>query len=355
MRHNIVDYGADPADPATHNAAFLVAIEACGYEGIVYAPAGDWYIDNIALQFAPPNHYIDLQGDGFTQTRLHMEGYYARIRFGGTNLTGEAGYGAMGGTTGGFSLIADDSLPPRCMLETGASSDRRFQDIWIHGGDIGLAVNTTQNAIFDHIRVDNSANGIILDHGAGGNTFIHPVLESCNTNLVFRESSGRGPKLAPSDNRFYSGLIEAQFGGTAYQVDHRAGANNYFHGTQFGGHHDDTAIRFTHNLAPAGAEPPTSPRYASHHLHLTDVYFVGGKLAVEHTATTATIHVANTHFQTIPAAFALGRFASVRMDRWNLVDCPTAGALAAGGTRTLKVGAYTEQPDVWTSILTANP
>lgn len=64
---SVTAFGADPANTATHQAAFEAAIAAAETEGtFVYVPAGEWHL---SATLNLPNHAV-IRGDGIQNTRI---------------------------------------------------------------------------------------------------------------------------------------------------------------------------------------------------------------------------------------------------------------------------------------------
>lgn len=327
MEVDVLDHGAVGDGIADDTPAFRGAIneiKANGNQGIVVAPPGAIHRITDSLQFGDPGVNIDLIGGGRTQTKFVLDGYHARLRWGGTKPGTPPTFGAMGGETGHFTAEAG-SVAPRCLMEVGGCSSRDFRSITLDGRRlpvaVGLAVNSTQNALFTHLRVDNCNHGVTLDYGAGGNTFLHPELEDNLYNVVFNNGKN-GPKKTPSSNRFISGLIEGQFHRTLIHVLHKVGQHNRFQGVQFGGGpaDQDILVHFSHNGSATYGNAEDPETVASHHLWLDNCEAVGGRTFVHHVAQQATVHVTGADLKTITNAYVMGSGARVDIDRYNAVD-----------------------------------
>ena len=341
MWFDIKDYGAVGNGVANDTAAIQAAVTAAAaattgahnHGAVVYAPAGVYKID-AAIVF-PNFKAVDLVGCGRWQTRFLCTTAAAKLQFG----TANGRNGASTGQTGGFWVDGNNVATTAMIVST--CSNRSFFDIQIGKAGVGLRVDGVQNAVFEGLWIHEcTSTGLVLDWGAGGNTFVGAQLRDNAKDLLFQNSwngtdtdpaDASWPQYGgrPSDNKFVGGIIESP--AAAVSVDHSAGVENYFIGVRFAC--KGITIDFRHqNIGFAGGLK------GSFDMYLIGCFFVGGTVtgtkvgkALKHTCPFTHVWVTNCKFQTMETALTLGDGCWVDLDRFHGVDITNRFAKAVVG------------------------
>lgn len=317
--------GAVGNGSADDTAAIARAITAAGNApdgGVVFVPAGRFKITG-PVQF-PNNKMVSLVGTGKWYSRFVCASATAGLRFadlGGGNAS------AMPMISG---IWVDGDGLATTAVNLGLGSNRRMTDVQITDSGTGLLVEQAQNTLFDDILVTGCTTaGVVLDYGAGGNTFFMIQARNNVVNVVFRNSwNGTGSMIysgRPTDNKFISCLIEGGAGEqTTIQVDHAAGLDNRFIGMGFAGNGPKVRMRHQQPGSPGGY-------WGSFNLHLTHCHFLGA-VGVEHTANGGMLRMTAPKFLSLTTAFVLGNGCYVELDHYEGVAVTTRFANAPGAT-----------------------
>lgn len=274
LYYNVRDYGATGNGTTDDTAAFNSAISALlatTTGGTVFIPSGQYRIaGNVYFPPASGSQSLDMVGAGTFASTLTLDGVSAQITF--SQGGGNAATGLYGGSSGNFRLLGINGA--KTALFVGLGAQRTFHDIFIDGFEKGLVLDQLQNSRFNNISIYNcTVDGLVLDHGAGGNCFYGlEVSGHSNIGIRFTASSIGAGYTGPTDNKFFGGIIEWQYVGTApvAHIHYGAGEQNYIYGMHIansgtGAGQHTAAIRI--RVDNAGAAPSS--------LHLNGVWATG--------------------------------------------------------------------------------
>lgn len=170
-------------------------------------------------------------GQNINRSHLVAQDATAKLKFVG-----------RGGVARNLSLDGAGVSPTMLMLDATCVS-RQFERIHVEdcaSGDAAVRIEESQNCVFVLLDVVNcGGDGIRLDKGAGGHTFISPHTSRCGGwALNFTDSTLAGPygDTGPSDNEFYNPIFERLDDATVDGVvRHYAGKNNVMYGPVLSG------------------------------------------------------------------------------------------------------------------------
>lgn len=145
----------------------------------------------------------------------------AALWFGSGDQTGA---NSGGGTSSNFMVDGGSSNfgDPNALIYSNLSVGRTFQSVWaFRGGGIGWKVEQSQNCVFLGCEsLTNVGHGLVVDHGAAGNSFIRfEVSNSGGSALRYQESywDAGAPSPQVFNNVFDHCIFERD---TATTVDH---------------------------------------------------------------------------------------------------------------------------------------
>jgi hypothetical protein len=210
-----------------------VAVQTCLDAGSTLFGAETYYINN-TLTFPVGFNQMGL-GPNSSKFKLGPAGkIVVGSQIAPTAILG----GSPNGETSGFSIDGNDVAANG--LITGSFGGRTFRDIVISGCTQNpLLIDSTQNSMFENIKASGGVQTLILDHGAGGNTFSKCEfynfsqygidIRNSNALVGIQDAGYAYPQaIGCSDNTFITTLVELPSATAAACIHHSAGSYNTF-------------------------------------------------------------------------------------------------------------------------------